>query len=256
MRILFWIVGFKGGKRQYWILTIAICLICAGCGPHMGPSTNLKGEWRWTNDDLSAQRDSGSISTEQAQHEFTVVSSKCRIEALRIPIPSPSCTQPPRQDCAGMTGFALGFCRSFIPPPQCDYSSVNAAKSAQFEVFESCLTLNGWRKVWVSYEQTLEKPGTLIEKPSPDKATPPTKPQAIPPEKPLISVPVSPPSATTIVTVTWTFANIRSGAGNNYSVVTTVKQGDKLTTIGESGEWFNVRLEDGKEGWISNKVVK
>jgi len=97
---------------------------------------------------------------------------------------------------------------------------------------------------------------TLIEKPSPDKANLPTKPQAIPPEKPVISVPVSPPSGTTIVTVTWTFANIRSGAGNNYSVVTTVKQGDKLTTIGESGEWFNVRLEDGKEGWISNKVVK
>jgi uncharacterized protein YgiM (DUF1202 family) len=59
-----------------------------------------------------------------------------------------------------------------------------------------------------------------------------------------------------IVSVTWTFANIRSGAGDNYSVVATVKQGDKLTVIGELGEWFNVQLEGGQQGWISNRVVK
>jgi hypothetical protein len=58
------------------------------------------------------------------------------------------------------------------------------------------------------------------------------------------------------VTVTWTFVNIRSGAGNDYSVVASVNQGDKLIVIRESGEWLNVRSEDGKEGWISNKVVK
>ena len=68
------------------------------------------------------------------------------------------------------------------------------------------------------------------------------------------SVPAS--GTAKIVTVTWTFANIRSGAGDNYSVVTTVKQGDKLTGIGESGEWLNVRLENGQQGWISNRVVK
>ena len=59
-----------------------------------------------------------------------------------------------------------------------------------------------------------------------------------------------------IVSVTWTFANIRSGAGDNHPVVTTVKQGDKLTVIGESGEWFNVQLESGQQGWINNRVVK
>lgn len=69
---------------------------------------------------------------------------------------------------------------------------------------------------------------------------------------------VTPPSSgtTTVVIVTWTSANIRSGAGNEFPLVTTVKQGDKLTVIGESGEWFNVRLEDGKEGWIKSGVVK
>jgi len=59
-----------------------------------------------------------------------------------------------------------------------------------------------------------------------------------------------------IVTVNWPFENIREGPGMDYSVVATVKQGDKLTVIGESGEWLNVRLENGQEGWISNRVVK
>lgn len=59
-----------------------------------------------------------------------------------------------------------------------------------------------------------------------------------------------------IVTVTWTSAIIRSGVGNDYPVVTSVNQGDKLTVIGESGEWLNVQLENNKQGWISNRVVK
>ncbi len=64
------------------------------------------------------------------------------------------------------------------------------------------------------------------------------------------------PSDRKLVTVIWTFANIRSGVGNDYPVVKFVKQGDKLTLIGESGDWFNVRFENGQQGWISNRVVK
>jgi uncharacterized protein YgiM (DUF1202 family) len=90
-----------------------------------------------------------------------------------------------------------------------------------------------------------------------------TKTQPIPPkgvhtiEKPKTSTLVTPSSGTTnIVTVTWTYVNILSGPGNNYSVVASVKQGDKLTVIGKSGAWFNVRLENGQQGWVSNRVVK
>ena len=69
---------------------------------------------------------------------------------------------------------------------------------------------------------------------------------------------VTPPSSgtTTVVTVTWTSANIRSGAGNEFPVLMTVNKGDKLTIIGERGECFNVRLEDGKEGWINSRALK
>jgi uncharacterized protein YgiM (DUF1202 family) len=38
--------------------------------------------------------------------------------------------------------------------------------------------------------------------------------------------------------------------------LTTVNKGDRLTIIGERGEWFNVRLGDRKEGWINSRVVK
>jgi len=67
---------------------------------------------------------------------------------------------------------------------------------------------------------------------------------------------ISPPQSSNIVIVTGTSANIRSGVGNEYAIVTTVKQGDRLILIGESGEWFNVRLENGQVGWISNKFAK
>ena len=66
----------------------------------------------------------------------------------------------------------------------------------------------------------------------------------------------SPPVSTNTITVSGTSANIRSGAGNNFSIVTTVKQGDELILLGEYGEWFNVRLENGQEGWIDNRFVK
>jgi len=57
-------------------------------------------------------------------------------------------------------------------------------------------------------------------------------------------------------TVTWTFAVIRWGARNDYPIVATVNQGDKLSIIGESGEWFYVQLENGQHGWVNNRVAK
>ena len=72
--------------------------------------------------------------------------------------------------------------------------------------------------------------------------------------KPQVPLPQS--STTTVVTVTWTSANIRSGAGDEFPVLTTVNRGERLTIIGERGEWFNIRLEDGTEGWINSRALK
>ncbi len=75
------------------------------------------------------------------------------------------------------------------------------------------------------------------------------------PEKPIPSPPIAPSSSTTKIFI-WTFANIRSGPGYDYSVITTVQKGDKLIIMEQSGEWVKVRLGNGQEGWISSKVLE
>jgi hypothetical protein len=87
-------------------------------------------------------------------------------------------------------------------------------------------------------------------------ARPTDRSQSAPPEEPTTSMTATLPAGTDVVTVTWTFANIRSGAGNDFSLVTTVKRGDRLTVIGEDGDWLNVRLENGQEGWINSKKAR
>ena len=85
---------------------------------------------------------------------------------------------------------------------------------------------------------------------------PVAKPQSGPPEKPVPSTPVPSISTVTTVIVSWTSANIRSGPGDKYPLVATVNKGYHLTVIGQYEEWFYVRLEDNREGWIKKNVVK
>jgi hypothetical protein len=84
-----------------------------------------------------------------------------------------------------------------------------------------------------------------------------TKPPQTPlPEKAPEFKPGTPSQVISVIIVTGTSANIRSGAGNEFPAITIVKQGDKLILLGEYGEWFNVRLENGQEGWINCRFVK
>jgi hypothetical protein len=75
------------------------------------------------------------------------------------------------------------------------------------------------------------------------------------PEKTITSAPIAPSSGNTKI-FTWTSANIRSGPGYNYPIITYARKGDKLIIVGEHGEWVNVRLENGQEGWISGKFLE
>jgi hypothetical protein len=88
----------------------------------------------------------------------------------------------------------------------------------------------------------------------PPKDEPILKPKTPPVEK--IDKPAPAPSDRYRLTVTGTFANIRMGAGNEYSIIATVKQGDKLILLGEYGDWYHVRLENGQEGWVNNRFAK
>jgi uncharacterized protein YgiM (DUF1202 family) len=66
--------------------------------------------------------------------------------------------------------------------------------------------------------------------------------------------PVTPPLE--MVSVTASMVNIRSGPGMKNEVVTTVRKGDELELLGQTGSWCNVRLSNGVEGWIYKKLVR
>lgn len=52
-------------------------------------------------------------------------------------------------------------------------------------------------------------------------------------------------------------ANLRTGPGTGYEVITVVKEGVTFKDTGEtSRHWKKVKLENGTEGWISGKLIK
>ncbi len=83
----------------------------------------------------------------------------------------------------------------------------------------------------------------------------PTPSETTRPEKPITSTPIIPSSGATRI-VTWDFSAVKSAPGNNYSSIATVRKGDKLTIMEQSGEWVRVRLENGQEGWIRSEVLE
>lgn len=60
------------------------------------------------------------------------------------------------------------------------------------------------------------------------------------------------PSGNIVVTRT---ANVRTGPGNDYSVLTTVQAGTKLTKLEIQYDWVRVALYDGRVGWIYRPLV-
>ena len=63
-------------------------------------------------------------------------------------------------------------------------------------------------------------------------------------------------SSGTTKILTWNFSVVKSGPGDNYPVITTVRKGDKLTIVEQSGKWVKVQLENGQEGWIRSEVLE
>lgn len=51
--------------------------------------------------------------------------------------------------------------------------------------------------------------------------------------------------------------NVRSGPGTNTSSIATLFSGTSVEVVGESdnGEWYNVRLPDGSEGWVAANLL-
>lgn len=51
--------------------------------------------------------------------------------------------------------------------------------------------------------------------------------------------------------------NVREGPGLTYSDITSLAAGTEIQILGRDldGTWYNIRMEDGREGWISSRLV-
>jgi hypothetical protein len=111
---------------------------------------------KYTLEPLGASYDVNRSLPKMPEADFQLMHSKakgeCKVEAYKLQIPSPSCSTIPAPSCDGLSGFALGFCRGQQPYQTCDYSSVNAAKEAQSEIFKNCMVVKGWSTEWVKGE--------------------------------------------------------------------------------------------------------
>ncbi len=52
--------------------------------------------------------------------------------------------------------------------------------------------------------------------------------------------------------------NVREGPGTTFRAFTTLNPGSGVEVLGQNqgGDWYNVRLEDGSEGWVSAALVR
>ena len=62
-------------------------------------------------------------------------------------------------------------------------------------------------------------------------------------------------SAAQTAIVTTSVLNVRTGAGTNYSIMSKVYKGDTLEVIGSLNGWYNIKLSNGKTGWVSGDYL-
>jgi len=75
------------------------------------------------------------------------------------------------------------------------------------------------------------------------------------PEKTITSAPTTFSLGTTKILI-WDFSDVKSAPENNSSSIATVRKGDKLTIMEQSGEWVRVRLENDQERWIRSEGLE
>jgi uncharacterized protein YgiM (DUF1202 family) len=89
----------------------------------------------------------------------------------------------------------------------------------------------------------------------PVKDSPPPSPPPAAETPRASSPPTSPPTTLPKTQVAWAMVNLREGPGMKYNVVGKVKKGTTLAILEEKEGWYHVRLESGKEAWISKATT-
>jgi N-acetylmuramoyl-L-alanine amidase len=66
----------------------------------------------------------------------------------------------------------------------------------------------------------------------------------------------APVAAASTLTITAPQANVRAGPGLTYQVLTAVPQGAIFPVLASQSGWHQIRLEDGREGWVATSAVR
>lgn len=65
-----------------------------------------------------------------------------------------------------------------------------------------------------------------------------------------------PTTSTQTGVVTSSSLNMRSGPGTNFAIIRTLTLGTEFTVIKKEGDWLQIRLKDGREGWVHSGFVR
>jgi len=115
---------------------------------------------------------------------------------------------------------------------------------------------------YTEFEKSLKRsrPAPVAKQapPPPQKPVEPTKDISPPSPPPVVETPKAsspPPKTLSKTQVAWATVNLREGPGMTYSVVGKVTKGTSLAILEEKEGWYHVRLESGKEAWISKTAT-
>jgi uncharacterized protein YgiM (DUF1202 family) len=62
-------------------------------------------------------------------------------------------------------------------------------------------------------------------------------------------------AATSVLYISVPRANFREGPDVKAKILSVLTRGTKLTVLEKSAQWYRVRLDDGKEGWVAESVT-
>ena len=126
------------------ILASLLVFLSAGCATTPSePITPME----WVNEPLFERLKSEGGTQDTVALELKIAKAKCKIQALQVPNPGPSCNTV-GASCEGLSGFNAGLCESgAMDRKRCDYSAQNAAVEAQEEIFEACMLIADWHLV-------------------------------------------------------------------------------------------------------------
>jgi N-acetylmuramoyl-L-alanine amidase len=80
-------------------------------------------------------------------------------------------------------------------------------------------------------------------------------PPVVSPPAPAVTTPAAPGSGSKVAVVNGSVVNVRNGPGTSNEVVGTVTQGNSLPVLGQSGDWVQVSLPSGGNGWVAGWLV-